>query len=48
MTQSSRAQLERKARLRSAAALAGAGRGSGYGGVKGREAQSTAEAGRGN
>ena len=47
MAQSGMAQWKRKAQLRSTAALAGAGRGSGYGGVKGSEAQGTAEAGRG-
>ena len=47
MAQSGRAQWKHKAQLRSAAALAGAGRGSGYGGVKGSEAQGTTEAGRG-
>ena len=47
MAQSGRAQWKRKAQLRSAATLAGAGRGFGYGGVKGNEAQGTAEAGRG-
>ena len=36
-----------QAQLRSATTLAGAGRGSGYGGVKGSEAQGTTEAGRG-
>ena len=47
MAQPGRAQWKRKAHLRSAAALAGARRGSGYGGVKGSEAQGTVEAGRG-
>ena len=47
MAQSDRAQWKHKAQLRSAAALAGAGRGFGYGGVKGSEAQGTAEARRG-
>ena len=47
MAKSDRAQWKRKAQLRSAAALASAERGSGYGGVKGSEAQGTAEAGRG-
>ena len=47
VAQSGRAQWKHKAHLQSAAALAGAGRGSSYGGVKGSEAQGTAEAGRG-
>ena len=47
MAQSGRAQRRRRAQLRLAAALAGVRRGSGYGDIKGSEAQGMAKVGRG-